>query len=859
MKVFKLFLFLALPVYLRLAGQDVSNGLIGHWQFDETAGTTASDSSGNNYHAQLFNAGSGAGSWVDGKVNGGIKLDGTDDYLAIQSLNYTQAGQIPALTVVAWLKTSATSQRYVISYDRSTNWRVTVGGDNDSGKLFFASTDSSEVTADNYSNSVVNDGAWHLVAASYDSVTGLKKFYLDGNPNGSASVHGNLALGSGAYTRFGTIGATNEDIAYNTPHPPSSRGGFFQGTLDEIRLYDRALGDAEVAYLYARATTDADSDGLTNAEEDSLATNSNNADSDGDGISDGDEVKGRHEYSQINGNFSWAEAKADAESRGGYLATITSAEENARVFAAVQSNNPWLGGTDQAGEGTWAWVTGESWSYSNWYMGQPDNDSGAADYLHFWNGGDQWNDLPNVPNSIHTDRDYILETVHAPTNPLLADSDGDGVEDLSEINQGRNPNFAELTGWTQVGDGVWNPQSSDLAVIQSDNNSNAAFFLSPYDVLNKRITFGVKVSDPNDNDWIGFVVGYVDASNYHYFTWTRSEPSGGAAPMDGWKFHRVVNGVTTVLAADETDYTRGWEQDAQYKVTVHYTSGKTVIHLQGGTLAYANGQTLATVSGNFSSGKFAFYCDSQPLVTYENLSFEPLFSPTLSLTGNSSMSVEGATSFSDPGATASDPEDGNLTSVVQVSGSVDLQTVGSYLLTYSVTDSNGIEANATRTVNVVDTTAPMISLNGSSTVTHEASTPYLDAGAAWTDTVDGLGSLSGAGTVNVAALGSYQLTFDHTDAAGNAATRLTRSVNVVDTTAPVITLNGSATVTQGVHPYLDSGAGWTDTVDGQGSLRCGAVNMWVGSYQDLRLRMPRKCRPGDRTVNVVDTTAPVIS
>ena len=102
--------------------------------------------------------------------------------------------------------------------------------------------------------------------------------------------------------------------------------------------------------------------------------------------------------------------------------------------------------------------------------------------------------------------------------------------------------------------------------------------------------------------------------------------------MDGWKFHRVVNGVTTVLAADETDYTRGWEQDAQYKVTVHYTSGKTVIHLQGGTLAYANGQTLATVSGNFSSGKFAFYCDSQPLVTYENLSFEPLFSPTLSLT-----------------------------------------------------------------------------------------------------------------------------------------------------------------------------------------------------------------------------------
>ena len=90
-----------------------------------------------------------------------------------------------------------------------------------------------------------------------------------------------------------------------------------------------------------------------------------------------------------------------------------------------------------------------------------------------------------------------------------------------------------------------------------------------------------------------------------------------------------------------------------------------------------------------------------------------------------------------------------------MSGTVDLQTVGPYVLTYTVTDSSGIEVNATRTVNVVDTTAPVITLNGSATVTHEASTPYLDAGAGWTDTVDGQGSLNGAGAVNAAAVGSY--------------------------------------------------------------------------------------------------------
>ena len=106
----------------------------------------------------------------------------------------------------------------------------------------------------------------------------------------------------------------------------------------------------------------------------------------------------------------------------------------------------------------------------------------------------------------------------------------------------------------------------------------------------------------------------------------------------------------------------------------------------------------------------------------------------------------------------------------------------------------------------------MITLNGSATVTHEASTPYLDAGAGWTDTVDGQGSLNGAGAVNVAVVGSYQLTFDYTDAAGNAAARVIRTVNVVDTTAPVIS-TGDQEVRHQVR-YLDDGATGIDSVDG---------------------------------------------
>ena len=187
---------------------------------------------------------------------------------------------------------------------------------------------------------------WHLVVTSYESSTSLK-VYLDGNPDGTITTHSNNALGRGSTSRFGVIGTGNEEVAYNTFENTNGDGRNyvhnFDGTLDEIRLYDRALTDAEVNYLYFQATTDSDSDGLTNAEEDSLGTSSSNTDTDGDGISDWDEINGYHTYTQIDGAMTWTAAKSDAESRGGYLTTITSSEENARVLDSLSESTAWIG------------------------------------------------------------------------------------------------------------------------------------------------------------------------------------------------------------------------------------------------------------------------------------------------------------------------------------------------------------------------------------------------------------------------------------------------------------------------------------------------------------------------------------
>ena len=88
-------------------------------------------------------------------------------------------------------------------------------------------------------------------------------------------------------------------------------------------------------------------------------------------------------------------------------------------------------------------------------------------------------------------------------------------------------------------------------------------------------------------------------------------------------------------------------------------------------------------------------------------------------------------------------------------------------MTYDYTDAAGnTAAQVTRTVNVVDFTIPLITLTGESTVTHEGATLYTDAGAGWTDTIDGSGNLAAVINVDVNTVGSYVLTYDYTDASG---------------------------------------------------------------------------------------------
>ena len=116
---------------------------------------------------------------------------------------------------------------------------------------------------------------------------------------------------------------------------------------------------------------------------------------------------------------------------------------------------------------------------------------------------------------------------------------------------------------------------------------------------------------------------------------------------------------------------------------------------------------------------------------------------------------------------------------------------------------------------MVDTTPPVITLNGDANITIEAGSAYVDEGAKWTDAVDGNGTLIGVGQVNTLVLGEYQVVFNYFDQAGNQANSVVRKVNVVDTTPPVITLDGNGSI---IHPvwvdFVEPGYRAHDLVDG---------------------------------------------
>lgn len=170
--------------------------------------------------------------------------------------------------------------------------------------------------------------------------------------------------------------------------------------------------------------------------------------------------------------------------------------------------------------------------------------------------------------------------------------------------------------------------------------------------------------------------------------------------------------------------------------------------------------------------------------------YKDVVPPTITLNGEAEVRVEINGTYEEPGFTATDDCDGDLTAAVTVEGSIDVSKFGDYTLTYRVEDSYGNVGKAERVVHVVDMTPPVITLQGRKTEYVKVGGSYSEPGYRAEDNQDGdlTGKVKVSGSVDTGKTGTYKMTYEVTDSSGNTA-QVTRSIYVYQRQAVANTVN----------------------------------------------------------------------
>lgn len=207
-----------------------TNGLWSYWNLNEGSGVLAHDLSGNVHDATLTN---GATWNVSGRLGSAVSLDGINDYLFVN--NGPVAGN-SAFSIAFWFKTTATvrERQYDERSNSNTNTVLTTSVNEDvAGDAAFDITDDAGVNAFLTAGALnLNNGNWHHYAVVQSS-RNARQLFIDGVLKASDAT----SLGQ-MTPNLNRIGANALD---------GSRP--FAGSLDDIRLYNRALTPAEIASL----------------------------------------------------------------------------------------------------------------------------------------------------------------------------------------------------------------------------------------------------------------------------------------------------------------------------------------------------------------------------------------------------------------------------------------------------------------------------------------------------------------------------------------------------------------------------------------------------------------------------------
>lgn len=205
------------------------------YRFNETGGATAYDSSGSGKNAVLVNG----PTWVSGREGNAVNLDGSNDYLSLP------AGIVSALndfTIAAWVRLDTVSTwSRIFDFGTGTNVNMFLTPRSSSGSIRFAITTGGSGSEQRINgSSALPAGTWKHVAVTLSGNTGI--LYVDGVEVGRNS---NMTL------RPSSLGNTGNNYIGRSQYSDP----YLDGSIDDFRIYDRAISAAEVQELFGGVVT----------------------------------------------------------------------------------------------------------------------------------------------------------------------------------------------------------------------------------------------------------------------------------------------------------------------------------------------------------------------------------------------------------------------------------------------------------------------------------------------------------------------------------------------------------------------------------------------------------------------------
>ena len=231
-------------VSVQVAPDDIDDDLIGYWKFDETTGTEAADSSdgGRNTPGTLINFGNAdAERWVDGQVGGALRFDPEFEQHVIVN-DYVKPDA--AMTASAWVNadTLATWGSIIKNWGGAQSGQFHFGLQAADGDLSnFLTTDDGSIP-NTRTGTAFSTGDWHHVAFTANGSTMV--IYQDGVAVADVAYSGPLV--DTVIPNLG-IGVKTDDTGEVAD---GGNPGYWDGLIDDIGLWRRALTPAEIGAIY---------------------------------------------------------------------------------------------------------------------------------------------------------------------------------------------------------------------------------------------------------------------------------------------------------------------------------------------------------------------------------------------------------------------------------------------------------------------------------------------------------------------------------------------------------------------------------------------------------------------------------